>query len=171
MDGVDYYFIHHQEFKDLISKGEMIEWANVFGEFYGTSKTMIEREIQNGFKPILEIDVQGCRQIKNSITNQKSIFILPPTIEDLWHRLKNRGTDSFEKMWRRINTSKNEMKSSFLYDYFIINQNFEEAYQQLENIVVHGQKPSLSKQEGLNHCEKLIHEFKNSELLNSLKPK
>ncbi len=172
VDNVDFHFVHHKKFKKLIADGEMIEWANVFGEFYGTSKEMIETEIKEGFKPILEIDVQGYQQIKNSIENQKSIFILPPSIEDLWTRLENRGTDSFDKRWRRINTSKNELKFSFLYDFFIINDKFESAYKSLEDIIIHNNTSKLiSKSQGTEHCEKLISEFKNSELLNSLRPK
>jgi len=169
---IDFHFVHHQDFKKLIADGEMIEWANVFGEFYGTSKKMIENEIKDGFKPILEIDVQGYQQIKNSIKNQKSIFILPPSIEDLWLRLENRGTDSFDKRWRRINTSTNEMKFSFLYDYFIINDDFESAYKHLEDIIIKNDTSKLiTKAQGIAHCEKLISEFKSSELLNSLRPK
>lgn len=159
IEGVHYHFVSPEEFQNLVKRGEMLEYAEVFGTFYGTALREIERIKSQGRKVILEIDVQGWRQARPKLSHTQSIFILPPSMKVLWERLSSRGTESLEKRWRRLQAARSEIQSGALYDVFIINEVLENAYRELTQVVIRKKPALLSREEGLAHCDRLLEEF------------
>ncbi len=136
-DGKDYFFISSEEFKIKISKGDFLEWAEVHGNFYGTSRVEIDTLIQNGKIAVLDIDVQGALQIKNSDgINMVYIFIEPPSLEELRKRLQNRRTETSESIDIRIQNARKELAQKDRYDYIIINDDLEMAIQAFKEIIM-----------------------------------
>ena len=135
-DGVHYHFISVDEFKALIARDEFFEWAEVFGNYYGTSKSTIRDSLSRGIDVFLDIDWQGARQIKAQEGSAKGIFILPPSLTELEQRLNNRGQDSAEVIAKRMAQSQSEMSHANEYEYLIINDNFDTALTELERIVL-----------------------------------
>lgn len=125
---VDYTFIDQDEFRSLIAEGEFLEWAEVHGNFYGTSRSRIEHILSQGYDVILDIDVQGARQIREHFPGSIHIFILPPSMRVLEERLRNRMSDSDEVIERRLRKARQEIGEYKTYDYVIINDLFEEAF-------------------------------------------
>ena len=134
VDGVNYHFVDHAGFSAMIERGEFLEHAQVFDNFYGTSQTWIEQTLAEGFDLILEIDWQGAQQVRRLMPQAKSIFILPPTQEALRHRLTNRGQDSGEIIERRMRDAVSEMSHYVEYDYLVINDDFAHALDDLKAI-------------------------------------
>ncbi len=170
-DGKSYYFIDKDEFQQMIRRGDLLEWADVFGKLYGTSRSEINRIFAKGNNVLLEIDVQGARSIVTQIPEAVTVFILPPSIEALWHRLENRGTDHLEDRWRRLMTAKHEIEVGYLYEHFIINTVKETAYEELRRVLVDGKHSSLSHADGVAFCQELLQEFDTSALIRSLRQK
>ncbi|WP_445767044.1 guanylate kinase [Rheinheimera sp.] len=135
-DGVHYHFISVDEFKALIARDEFFEWAEVFGNYYGTSKSTIRDSLSRGIDVFLDIDWQGARQIKAQEGSAKGIFILPPSLTELEQRLNNRGQDSAEVIAKRMAQAQSEMSHANEYEYLIINDNFDTALTELERIVL-----------------------------------
>lgn len=167
-NGVDYHFVTESKFREIIKKGEMLEYAEVFGTLYGTPLSEIERIQTDGNIALLEIDVQGWRQARMKVAQATSIFILPPSVESLWQRLETRGTESKEVRWRRLMTSRAEISSGNLYDNFIVNIDLAAAYTELQDLIIHGKKSTIGKEEGVEICQKLLNEFDNSPWLQKL---
>ena len=135
-DGVHYYFTTHDEFKSLIAQDHFLEWAEVFGNYYGTSLPMIERSLENGIDVFLDIDWQGARQIRNKVPTAKTIFILPPSKSELEKRLIGRGQDSAETIAKRMAEAVSEMSHYNEFDYVIVNDDFQQALVELKSILV-----------------------------------
>lgn len=135
-DGVHYYFSSHAEFKQLIEQGHFLEWAEVFGNYYGTSLPMIERSLAQGIDVFLDIDWQGARQIREKLPNVKTVFILPPSKAELEKRLIGRGQDSAETISKRMNEAVSEMSHYDEFDYVIVNDDFQTALAELKSILV-----------------------------------
>lgn len=135
-NGVHYYFTDHAEFKALIEKGHFLEWAEVFGNYYGTSLPMIEKSLEQGIDVFLDIDWQGARQIREKLPNVKTIFILPPSKAELEKRLIGRGQDSAETIAKRMDKAISEMSHYDEFDYVIVNDDFETALAELKSILV-----------------------------------
>ena len=171
IDGESYHFINTDVFLNMISNGEMLEWANVFGNHYGTSHKEIERIFAKNRDVLLEIDVQGCQSIVRRRPSAVTIFILPPSIETLWHRLEQRGTDPLQVRWKRFLEAKHEIEAGYVYEHFIVNDDFDRAYAELKAIIINGHHSSKSHKEGLELCRKLMNEYKTSTLLQELKDK
>lgn len=133
-DGVHYHFVAKETFKELIARGDFLEWAEVFGNYYGTSRAAIEATLEQGIDVFLDIDWQGARQIR-SLMPTKSIFILPPNLAELERRLIGRGQDAPEVIAKRMNQAIAEMVHYCEYDYVIINEDFELALFQLKAII------------------------------------
>ena len=133
-NGVHYHFVQVEEFKELIERGDFLEWAEVFGNYYGTSRAAIEACLAQGIDVFLDIDWQGARQIREQMPT-KSIFILPPSREELERRLIGRGQDSSEVIAGRMAKAIAEMVHYDEYDYVIINEDFEQALFQLRAII------------------------------------
>lgn len=132
--GVHYHFVQVEEFKELIARGDFLEWAEVFGNYYGTSRAAIEAHLAQGIDVFLDIDWQGARQIREQMPT-KSIFILPPSREELERRLIGRGQDSSEVIADRMEKAIAEIVHYDEYDYVIINEDFELALFQLRAII------------------------------------
>ncbi len=135
-NGVHYYFIHHNDFKALIEKDHFLEWAEVFGNYYGTSLPMIEKSLEQGIDVFLDIDWQGAQQIKQKLPNVKTIFILPPSKAELEKRLIGRGQDSEEVIAKRMAQAVSEMNHYNEFDYVIINNDFQTALTDLKSILI-----------------------------------
>ncbi len=134
--GVHYYFTQHEEFKRLIEQGHFLEWAGVFGNYYGTSLPMIERSLEQGIDVFLDIDWQGARQIREKVPNVKTIFILPPSKAELEKRLIGRGQDSAETIAKRMSEAVSEMSHYNEFDYVIVNDDFQVALSELKSILI-----------------------------------
>jgi guanylate kinase len=143
--GREYFFVSPEEFDKMVLASAFVEWANVHGQRYGTSKKMIEERIAQGADVILEIDFQGAMQIKRIFENAVSIFILPPSWEELRSRLERRGEDSAETIELRLQNAADEMRQAREFGYVIINELFERALFDLKAIV-HAQRLKYSAQ-------------------------
>jgi len=133
-DGRDYHFIDRAEFERLVAAGELIEHANVFGNFYGTRRSVVEAALAEGRDLILEIDWQGARQVRERLPEAVQIFILPPSRSELEARLRKRATDSAEAIARRLEESVLEMSHWRDFDYVVVNRDFDQALADLEAI-------------------------------------
>lgn len=146
VEGVNYHFLSTPEFEKLIQQQAYIEYANVFGHYYGTSKDWLEAKLEAGFDVILEIDWQGARQVRQRLSESISIFILPPSREELRGRLQRRGQDNEQVIETRMVEAKNEISHYHEYDYLVINDVFEKALNDLQAIV-RSQRLLLSRQQ------------------------
>jgi len=143
--GREYFFVPHSEFDAMVAAGAFVEWAHVHGQRYGTSKKAIEDRIAKGADVILEIDFQGATQIRKTFANAVTIFILPPSWEELRSRLERRGEDSAEVIELRLQNAAQEMARADEFDFVIINELFERALFDLKAIV-HAQRLRYSAQ-------------------------
>lgn len=134
VDGTHYFFISRQEFENRVANNEFLEHAEYAGNCYGTPRSYVLKLLDEGVSVILEIDLQGAIQVKERMPESVSIFILPPSFEELESRLRGRGTETPEKIEKRLAAAKYEMEMAYTYDYRIVNDNLEEAYQQLRSI-------------------------------------
>ncbi|MBP7554355.1 MAG: guanylate kinase [Spirochaetes bacterium] len=139
-DGVDYFFITHEEFQKNIEDGVFLEWAKVHDNYYGTSRRFIEEIINNGVDCILDIDVQGAMSLMNKNISALYIFIAPPSIEVLKERLFGRSTDSKEVILKRVKNAEKELLFKDKYEYIVVNDVFDNALSDLENIIFNTDK-------------------------------
>lgn len=146
VDGVHYHFVSVEQFKTLIAENEFLEWAEVFGNYYGTSRSAIVANLSQGIDVFLDIDWQGARQIRQQAPGTLGIFILPPSLVALQQRLVKRGQDSAEVIAKRMAQAQNEMQHAEEYEYLIINDNFEQALTELTCIVLSQRNSLLSQQ-------------------------
>ena len=135
-NGKDYNFVSQDDFKTLIEQSAFLEHAQVFDNFYGTSQIWVESELAAGRDVILEIDWQGAEQIRQQMPETVTVFILPPSREELHSRLTGRGQDSEETIERRMRDAVSEMSHYNEFDYIIINDDFELALEQLRSVVL-----------------------------------
>lgn len=135
VNGRDYRFLSDAEFARLRRQGEFAEWAKVHDYFYGTPKKPLERCVRAGRDILLDIDVQGSRQIKKACPQAVSIFLLPPSLRELKRRLATRGTDGKETIRRRLANAQGEIGEIIHYDYFVVNREVQEAVRSLSAIV------------------------------------
>jgi len=134
-DGREYFFVSEAEFREREARAEFLESAQVHGNFYGTSKRLIEDHTRAGRDVLLEIDWQGAQQVRRQFPDAVGIFILPPSVAALEQRLKQRAQDSDEVIARRVQNAAGEIAHADEFDYVIINANFDVALTQLVNIV------------------------------------
>lgn len=130
-DGKDYFFISTGEFKTMIDQDHWLEWAKVHDNYYGTSKITVQRCLEKGENVLLEIDVQGARQIMASNDDVISIFIMPPSFEELKKRLVKRGTDKDGVIQKRLENAEIEMSQKKLYQHIIVNNDLDTAIEEL----------------------------------------
>ena len=133
--GVDYLFVDKNEFFELKERGELLESAEVFDNHYGTSRSQVEKHLADGHDVILEIDWQGARQVREAMPECVTIFILPPSAEELEERLRNRRTDSAEVIERRLRDAVSDMSHWDEFDYVIINDDLDQAVKDLEAVL------------------------------------
>lgn len=135
VDGRDYHFISDEKFDNIISLKGFLEFANVYGRRYGTSRDAVSSIVSRGVDAVLEIDVQGGRKVKEALPEAVLVGIFPPDWETLIRRLENRGRDSREEMEARLEAAGKEMQDLLSYDYLVINDSLNEAVGQVEKIV------------------------------------
>jgi guanylate kinase len=134
-NGVNYHFVSRDEFEEIIARGEFLEHADVFGNYYGTSQVWVQQTLARGRDVILEIDWQGAEQIRRLMPGCVSIFIVPPSPEALKERLTGRGTDSREVVERRLKEASDECTHALEFDYLVVNDDFDTALGDLLSIV------------------------------------
>jgi len=135
VNGKDYFFISDEEFNDLKDRDAFIENANVHGFQYGTLKSFVDEKTEAGINIILDIDVQGFNQIKGLNVDNLSVFIIPPSFNELKNRLILRGADSDEVIEHRLLNAKKELEYAELFDYIVLNDRFNEAVKELSSII------------------------------------
>ena len=136
LDGVHYHFTEKDSFLALVEQGGFIEYAEVFGNYYGTAQATVKEQLAKGHDVLLEIDWQGAQQVRKLFPDSKQIFILPPSQFDLRQRLSNRGTDSVEVIERRLGCAVQDMQQYVNFDYVIINDDFNKALHDLESVII-----------------------------------
>ncbi|MEZ7923664.1 MAG: guanylate kinase [Acinetobacter towneri] len=136
LDGVHYHFTQKQDFIDLVEQGGFIEYAEVFGNYYGTAQATVKEQLAKGHDVLLEIDWQGAQQVRNLFPESKQIFILPPSQFDLRERLSNRGTDAVDVIEHRLGCAVEDMQQYVNFDYVIINDDFNKALHDLESVII-----------------------------------
>ena len=134
--GKDYYFVQKDEFQDLIEKNFFAEWAEVHGNFYGTPAQQVIKNIQEGRSLIMDVDIQGARQIKNNLQQGVYIFIFPPSLEELRQRLMQRGSDTAGAVEKRLQNAAWEIQKSDFFDYWLVNDEINSSCAQLKAIVL-----------------------------------
>lgn len=135
IDGVHYHFVSREVFQELITQDEFFEWAEVFGNYYGTSKVVIDQTLRKGIDVFLDIDWQGARQVKAQIPDTATIFVAPPSREELMRRLTERGQDTPEVIQDRMNKAVSEISHYHEFDYIVVNDDFDAALAELDAIV------------------------------------
>lgn len=138
LDGVNYHFIARDEFKRMIDHHDFLEYAEVFENFYGTSRSWVEKTLKNGIDVILEIDWQGAQQIRKLFSECTSIFILPPSMEELSHRLRQRNQDKPEIIEKRLADAQETISHIDEFDYIVLNDDFKTALHDLKSIILAG---------------------------------
>ncbi len=132
----DYSFISETDFRRMADEGQFAEWAEVHGNLYGTSKSRLDDMLEKGMDIILDVDVQGARQLRESLQDGVYVFVLPPSMEALAERLRSRMSDSPGEIKRRLEKAGNEIQDYVHYNYVIVNNIFEEALKELEAVVI-----------------------------------
>ena len=135
VDGVDYFFRTREEFEDLIKKGQMLEYAEYVGNYYGTPLTYVNETLDKGIDVFLEIEVQGALQVKKKVPDGVFIFLTPPDLDELKDRLVGRGTDSEEVIRQRIERAKEEIALMREYDYAVVNDEVPLAAERVKRII------------------------------------
>jgi guanylate kinase len=136
IDGRDYYFVSPERFQKMIDASDFAEWAEVHSNLYGTSRRVLDEMIIKGIDVILDIDTQGAKQIKAKYSSAVFIFIMPPSLAILEERLHNRKSDNIEEIKKRMRRAREEIKDFNMYDYVIINRDFERALTEIRSIVI-----------------------------------
>ena len=137
-DGENYYFLSDEKFKDMIDKKEFLEWAKFAGNYYGTPLSTVNEKIEKGFIVLLEIEVEGAKQIKEKFPEALSIFLLPPSKAELEKRIRNRGTEKEEAIDRRLSRADYEIASSDEFDFVLTNHDVDESVKEVFKIIKYG---------------------------------
>jgi guanylate kinase len=135
-EGRDYYFVSPGEFQKMIDRGDFVEWAKIYGNWYGTSKRMLHQAWLEGRDVILDIDVQGARQLRKQKIPGVFVFLLPPSLRELKRRLKNRKTEGKGALARRLRKAQAEISRARMYDYLVINDDLRKARQRLKAVML-----------------------------------
>lgn len=126
-DGINYWFVSTDEFQKMIANDDLLEWANVYGNCYGTPRRYVMELLAAGKDVILEIDTQGALQIKNKFPEGVFVYIIPPSLNELADRIHKRGTDSEESIQKRLSSASRELNSAYDYHYVVVNDRVEDA--------------------------------------------
>ena len=140
-DGTDYWFVSEGEFRAMAARGELAEWAEVHGELYGTPREGLVRAAEAGRHVILDIDVQGAQQIRQAVPEALLLFILPPSVEELFRRLRARGTESEVTLRRRLTTALGELTAAEAFDFYVVNDELERAIGEVKALARAGRPP------------------------------
>ncbi|MGL5641698.1 MAG: guanylate kinase [Paraclostridium sp.] len=154
VDGVNYFFVTKEKFKYMIDNNELLEHAQIYDNFYGTPKAAILENLEKGNDVVLEIEMQGARQIKDVYPEGVFIFILPPSLDELKNRIVGRGTETEEQINKRFGSALDEICQIEDYDYFIVNNDIKTSAKELEHII------SAEKNKVYRYKENIIKKFK-----------
>lgn len=135
VDGVNYFFLTKEEFETAVKNNEFLEWAEFNGNFYGTKEAYVEKKLNEGKNVILEIETRGAFQIKEKKPDVVLIFILPPSLDELEHRLRGRNTEDEAAIQNRLHEAYRELECSKKYDYCIVNDDLNQAVKELEDVI------------------------------------
>lgn len=158
VDGKDYFFVNRETFEKTIKEDGLVEYAEYCGNYYGTPKAYVDKQLKMGKNVILDIEVQGAMQIKKKFPDALMLFVTPPSIEVLLNRLRSRGTETEEVIQKRINQAKAECERMDAYEYLVINDNLDEAVKSM-HAMVESAKYSMARSK--NFIEKIKSELKN----------
>ncbi len=136
IDGKDYSFVSKDKFREMINQGQLLEWAAVYKDYYGTPRAPVFRALESGWDVILEIDVQGALKVKNTESEAVLVFIYPPSESELKKRLVNRGTEAADIIETRLSWAQEELRAYDAYDYVVVNDEVSRAAEKIEAILV-----------------------------------
>lgn len=142
-DGLNYHFVKREQFEELIREEKFLEYAKVFGNYYGTSQAWIEKNLNEGVDAFLDIDWQGARKVRKKIPSSKSVFILPPSMEELERRLVARGQDSRSVIAKRMSEAQSEISHCSEYDHIVVNDDFHVALMDLKSVILSERKKAI----------------------------
>jgi len=134
-DGENYYFLNQEKFKEMIEQNLFLEWAQFAGNYYGTPLSSVNEKIKKGFTVLLEIEVEGAKQIKEKFPNSLSIFLLPPDKEELERRIRKRGTEEEEAIQKRLSRANYEISASNQFDFALTNKNVDETAKRIIKLI------------------------------------
>ena len=157
VDGVDYHFVTRAKFEEMIAAGDFLEHANVYGNYYGTSKRWIEEQLAGHHDVLLEIDWQGARQLRLLFPHMVGIFILPPSLAELAKRLESRGKDAPEAIARRMASAREEISHVLEFEYIIVNDKFDSA---LADLICIARAARVARAQQSLRLAKLLEEFR-----------
>lgn len=140
-DGVDYHFLSEPDFERRVEAGDFAEWARVHGRYYGTLRSTLEEAAEAGRHVVLDIDVQGARQIRESIPDAKAVFVVPPSVDAMMRRLVGRGTEPRREVARRLRSAVEELQAVPEFDYVVVNDDLEACLDEIRGIVERGVEP------------------------------
>jgi len=135
INGKDYFFVDRETFERMIEEGDFLEWAEVYGNLYGTSRSQVTKALEAGKDILLDIDTQGALQVKKNFPEAVLIFILPPSLTELERRLRSRRTDDEETIEKRLRIARDEIEKALYYDYLVVNDVLEVAFEKLRSII------------------------------------
>lgn len=135
VDGVNYLFVAKDKFQTMIHNDDLLEWAEVYGNFYGTPRQYVLEQLNSGYDVVLEIDTQGALKVKDKVPEGVYIYIIPPSLDELADRIHKRGTDSLETIKKRLNCAGSELTQAQNYHYIVVNDQVETAVQKIETII------------------------------------
>lgn len=148
VEGVNYWFVSEAQFHDMVKNDELLEWAEVYGKYYGTPRRYVADLLRNGHDVILEIDIQGALQVKEKFPEGVYVFIVPPSLEELTTRINRRGTDTLEAIQRRLSCARQELSMITNYQYVVMNDEVARAVRQIAAIL-EAEKCLVSRNPGI----------------------
>lgn len=151
VNGVNYWFQSSEQFKSMIESGGLLEWAEVYGNFYGTPRHYVTELLDHGKDVVLEIDIQGAMQIKEKFAQGVLVYIIPPSLDELANRIYKRGTDSLESIKKRLNCVNDELSYVNNYDYVIVNDEVSQAVKKVQTILS-AERYRVSRNQELIQC-------------------
>lgn len=134
-DGVAYFFVTKERFLEMVANGEMLEHAQFVENYYGTPKGYVEQKMNEGLTVVLDIEIQGAQQVTKAVPEAISVFLMPPSLEELEHRLRGRGTETEEQIQGRLMRAREECAAADFYQYIVVNNTVEEATKELDAII------------------------------------
>ena len=162
-DGREYFFLTRERFESMIEQGELIEWAEYVGNYYGTPKKYVEEQLAAGKDVILEIEVQGAFRIREQFPDALLLFITPPGAEELRNRLVHRGTESMDKIEKRLNRASEEAVFMKQYDYIVVNDDLDECVEHLNGIIKNEHSRTLRNDSFIEKMSNELNAFKKGD--------
>ncbi len=164
VDGREYFFVTKEEFEDRIAQDGMIEYAGYCGNYYGTPRAYVEQQLESGKDVILEIEIQGAHKVKEKYPQALLLFVMPPSAQELYRRLKGRGTETEEVILKRMTRAVEESEGIDTYDYIVVNDKLEDCIAQINAIVDVAHNTPSSNEEFIDTIKKELKELLKGDL-------